>query len=38
MPFREGSNAVSDRMPPSPWLSARMTMLVYLTEITSSSA
>ena len=33
-----GQEAVRDRMPPSPWLSARMTMPVYLIEMTRSSA
>ena len=32
-----GSSAVSARMPPSPWLSARMTIAMYLTEMTRSS-
>ena len=31
------ASAVSARMPPSPWLSARITIAMYLTEITSSS-
>ena len=31
-------SAVSARMPPSPWLSARITMAMYLTETTMSSA
>ena len=37
-PLRPGTSAVSARMPPSPWLSARMTMATYLIEMTSSSA
>ena len=36
-PGRDGSSAVSARMPPSPWLSARMTIAMYLTEMTRSS-
>jgi hypothetical protein len=32
------TSAVSARMPPSPWLSARMTMAMYLIEMTISSA
>ena len=31
---RGGISAVSARMPPSPWLSARMTMAMYLIEMT----
>ncbi len=33
-----GINAVSARMPPSPWLSARNTSATYFTETTSRSA
>ena len=32
-----GSSAVSARMPPSPWLSARITMAMYLIEMMRSS-
>jgi len=35
--LRDGSSAVSARMPPSPWLSARMTIAMYLIEMTSTS-
>ena len=35
---RGGIREVSARMPPSPWLSARMTSAMYLTEMTSTSA
>ena len=34
---RAGRSAVSARMPPSPWLSARITMATYFSEMTSSS-
>jgi hypothetical protein len=34
---RGQSNASSARMPPSPWLSARMMRMAYLTEITTMS-
>ena len=37
-PARLGISAVSARMPPSPWLSARITMTTYLIEMTSTSA
>ncbi len=33
-----GMRAVSARIPPSPWLSARSTMAMYLTDTTSTSA
>ena len=33
----DGRSAVSARMPPSPWLSARITITTYLSETTSSS-
>jgi hypothetical protein len=41
LPFRlprVGTSAVSARMPPSPALSARMTMAMYLMEMTITSA
>ena len=37
-PLSPGTSAVSARMPPSPWLSARMTIATYLIEMTSTSA
>ena len=37
-PTRCGTSAVRARMPPSPRLSARITMAMYLTEMTTSSA
>ena len=36
--LRPGTSAVSARMPPSPWLSARSTNATYLSETTSSNA
>jgi hypothetical protein len=35
--FRVGSRAVRDRIPPSPWLSARITTAMYLTEMTTAA-
>ncbi len=36
-PARPGIRAVNASTPPSPWLSARMTSAMYLTEMTSRS-
>jgi len=38
VPVRLGIREVRARMPPSPWLSARITIATYLTEMTSRSA
>ena len=37
-PRFSGSSVASARMPPSPWLSARITMAMYLTDTTIRSA